>query len=396
MHKAVARFRISKMTGFFIVIVLAMVGMVLFAAISRDTEYSTRSDLIHDAVVYVPGRVTEIVSESTALGAHGIRIGSQYLRIKILKGDLKGEEMEILNHLHAENSVWAKKGQILNIYLSYNLEDPSIFFAYVSTPERSYINYMIILVFFVLIPLVGGKTGLRSVFALTFTFVSIIFLLIPLIVREWPPVLTTMGVSFVISTVTLVAILGFTKKTYISMISTVCGIVFCCAIYYIVSAVLLVNGYHAVNLDYMILVMSHTNMGIGDLLFCGILISSLGGLTDIAVSVSSSVNEIYASRPDISYDDLLRSSIIVGRDNAASMANTMVLAFAGTFFIALVTYRISGTNYDAIINSSDIAIEILRAVSATAALVIVAPITAMVASRVYSQNTVALEPPSPS
>ena len=75
----------------------------------------------------------------------------------------------------------------------------------------------------------------------------------------------------------------------------------------------------------------------------------------------------------------------MARDNAASMANTMVLAFAGTFFIALVTYRIGGVNYDAIINSSDIAIEITRAVSATAALVMVAPITAVVASHVYSK-----------
>ena len=195
------------MTVFFTVMTAAMAAMVLFASLSRETEYSTRFQLLHDAVVYVPGRVTEIVSESTAIGAHGIRTGSQYLRMEILRGELKGEVYEILNHLHTENSVWARKGQILNIYLSYNLEDPSVFYAYVATPERSFVNYIIIGVFFVLLSLIGGKTGIRSVFALIFTFVSIIFLLIPLIVREWSPILATMGVAVVIATVSLISIL---------------------------------------------------------------------------------------------------------------------------------------------------------------------------------------------
>ncbi|MCL2045229.1 MAG: YibE/F family protein [Oscillospiraceae bacterium] len=294
--KNTKRFKTNKMTVFFILVSFAMAAMVLFSSHSKKTEFSTRNSLLYDAVVYVPGRVKEIVSESTSIGVHGIRIGSQYLRIEILKGELKGAEYEILNHLHVENSIWAKEGQILNIYLSYNLEDPSIYYAYVATVERSYINYIIISIFFILLCLVGGKTGIRSVFALVFTFVTIIFLLIPLIVREWQPVLATM---------------------------------------------------------------------------------------DIAVSVSSSVNEISESNPDSSRKDLWRSSLIVGRDNAASMANTMILAFTGTFFITLVTYRITGSNYSAIINSSDIAIEIIRAVSATAALILAVPITSLVAVRIY-------------
>ena len=375
------------MAVFFLIMASAMVGMVFFSARSRETEYSTRYDLLHDAVVYVPGRVREIVSENTFVGTHGIRLGSQYLRIEIMKGDLKGEVYEILNHLHTENSIWAREGQILNIYLSYNLEDPTLFYAYVATVERSYVNYIIICAFFVLLSLVGGKTGIRSVFALVFTFVSIIFLLIPLIVREWPPILTTMGVAVLISMVSLVSILGFTKKTYISMISVVCGIVFCCTIYFFLSCALSIYGYNAVNLDYMLIVMGGTEIGVGDLLFCAILISSLGGLMDIAVSVSSSVNEISESNPETSYVELWRSSIIVGRDNAASMANTMILAFTGTFFISLVTYRINGANFNAIINSNDIAIEILRAVCATAALILVVPITAFVAARSYRSKS---------
>ena len=167
------------------------------------------------------------------------------------------------------------------------------------------------------------------------------------------------------------------------MISVACGIAFCCIFYFILSAALSIYGYHAVNLDYMLIVMGNTDIKVGDLLFCAILISALGGLMDIAVSVSSSVNELSESNPMSTYRDLWRSSIVVSRDNAASMANTMILAFTGTFFISLVTFRINGSNYNAIINGSDIAIEIIRAVSATAALILVAPITAFVAARAY-------------
>ena len=354
LSSVIASFKITKMKVFFLAMTAAMAGMVLFASLSRETEYSTRYQLLHDAVVYVPGRVTEIVSESTSVGAHGIRTGSQYLRVEILRGELKGEVYEILNHLHIENSIWARQGQILNIYMSYSLEDPSIFYAYVATPERSHINYIVIFAFFVMLSIIGGRTGIRSVFALVFTFVSIIFLLIPLIVREWPPILTTMSVAVIIVAVSLVAILGFTKKAYISMISVGSGIVFCCMLYFILSAALSISGYHAVNLDYMLVVMGNSKIGVGDLLFCAILISALGGLMDIAVSVTSSVNEISESNLNIGYTDLWRSSLIVARDNAASMANTMILAFTGSFFISLVTFRIKTDEPSESVTAGDI------------------------------------------
>ncbi|MCL2071070.1 MAG: YibE/F family protein [Oscillospiraceae bacterium] len=376
-------FKFTKMTAFFIAVTLAMAGMVLFSAISRETEFSTKNQLLHDAVEYVPGRVLEVVSEQTSIGTHGIRTGSQYLSVQILKGEMKGEVYEVLNHLHAESSVYAKKGQILNMYLSYNIEDPSIFYVYVSSPERSYINYIIIGIFIIFLSVVGGQTGMRSVFGLAFTFVTIIFLLIPLIVREWPPIPTTMGLSIAMMAVSLISILEFTKKTFVSVISTMSGIIFCCGFYFIFSAALSIFGYHAVDLDYMQVVMVNSGIGVGDFLFCAILISSLGGLIDIAVSVSTSINEIALSNPNSTFNDLFRSGIIVGRDNTASMANTMILAFTGTFFISLVSMRIGGANFSAIINSSDIAIEIIRAVSATLALVLVAPITAFVAAHVY-------------
>lgn len=76
----------------------------------------------------------------------------------------------------------------------------------------------------------------------------------------------------------------------------------------------------------------------------------------------------------------------IGRDIVGSMSNTLILAFAGTFFISLVMFRINKFDYGMLINSTDIAIEILRAISASSSLVLVAPVTAFIASKMYGSK----------
>ena len=69
-----------------------------------------------------------------------------------------------------------------------------------------------------------------------------------------------------------------------------------------------------------------------------------------------------------------------------SSANTLILAFMGTFFITLIMFQLHALNYTMLINRIDIAIEVLRAVSASAGMILCAPATALLGSYAYRKR----------
>ena len=48
---------------------------------------------------------------------------------------------------------------------------------------------------------------------------------------------------------------------------------------------------------------------------------------DIAISISSSINEIYDKNPDIERKILIKSGMEIGKDIMGTMANTLVFAY---------------------------------------------------------------------
>ena len=373
----------NRNTVFFIITALIMIIMVWYGA-TGSIEYTP--NLNYDPnVEYAPGRVVEVVADATAINDYGIRTGWQQLRVEILRGRNKGEIIEITHRLYMENSVHAKVGNRLNIYL-YQPPERDTPVAVAQSYERALPVYAIIGLFILLLALIGGKIGMRSAFGLIFTFIVIIFLLIPLIVKGYPPAWLTLGLGFVIIAVSLISILGFTKKTLVCILSTGIGAVICCLFYLVFTRMLHITGYNIDEIGALLVVMRDSNIQIGDFLFCGILIASWGAIMDVTVSITSCIEELSDTNPDSNFKALYRSGMKIGRDVVGSMSNTLILAFAGTFFISLVMFRINKIDYGRLINSTDIAIEILRAVAVSSSLILVAPITAFIASKMYGDK----------
>ena len=77
----------------------------------------------------------------------------------------------------------------------------------------------------------------------------------------------------------------------------------------------------------LVYVAQNCKLQIGDLLYAGILIASLGAVMDVAMSISSTLQEIQDQNPGISKKKkLFRSGIHVGKDMMGTMSNTLILA----------------------------------------------------------------------
>ena len=370
---------VGKDVVFFVVSIFIMLAIILFGI--NSTLW--RND---DEALFFPGRVVEVVEDRTSLNAAGARVGSQDLLIELLSGPRRGDVIAAQNLLFPiEHGVYAQVGQRVLVFFQPATDGVADnYFSHIQSYDRTRGIYFVVAAFLALLVAIFGKSGIRAAFGLVFTFVTIIFLLLPLIAYGLSPALLTIGISILIVVISIIAIMGFQRKTYVSIIGSCFGILCYCLFYLLTGFILRINGFNIAEID--LLIVAGFYMGARELLFASILIASLGGIMDVAVSLSSAMFELSKVDKKNQFKTLFQSGMKVSKDIIGSSSNTLILAFTGTFLISLFLFATTNTQYEVMINRVDISIEIMRAISASAAMIVCAPITVLISAADFSRN----------
>ena len=101
---------------------------------------------------------------------------------------------------------------------------------------------------------------------------------------------------------------------------------------------------------------------------------------DVAMSVTSSMQEVLVQNPKLSRGELFRSGMRVGRDMMGTDSNTLILAFAGTSISTLLLDCAYDLPYRQIINSNIIGLDIMQGLSGSFGVVLAVPVTVLVGS----------------
>jgi uncharacterized membrane protein len=94
--------------------------------------------------------------------------------------------------------------------------------------------------------------------------------------------------------------------------------------------------------EQLIYIVSDFPINIRGIMFAGIIISSLGAVMDVGMSIASVVFEIHEKAPGLGKAELFKSGMNVGKDIMGTMANTLILAFTGaslSIMILLMAYN---------------------------------------------------------
>ena len=116
------------------------------------------------------------------------------------------------------------------------------------------------------------------------------------------------------------------------------------------------------------------------LYICGILIASEGAVMDIAMSISSAVSELHSVNPSLTPAQLFRSGMNIGRDAMGTMANTLVLAFAGTSLNMMIFIYAYDVSYIQLLNTDFVAIEVIRSLAGSIGIILTVPVVAAVSA----------------
>lgn len=305
-----------------------------------------------------------------------IYIGEQQIKVEILTGQYAHQQFEIKNSMSLLYSVNTKVG--MKVIVSFNVNENEITNLSVYTYKRNTVVYWMIAIFIILLIVVGGMKGLRSVISIIFSIIVIFYFMLPSILNGLNPVISATLSSSLIIIVGLIIISGFNNKTYSAILGTICGVVIAGIVSYIFGSLAHLSGLTAEYTENLIVIAQSSKLNIKGLMYAVILISSLGAIMDIGISIASAIFEIHNVNPKLNKKQLFSSGMNMGKDMIGTMSNTLILAFAGTSFTLLIIIAKAEMSYIQLSNLDIVCTEIIQGIAGSIAIVITVPLTALV------------------
>ena len=365
--------------------VLIIIVFLIFVFAINQVE---KTQLVsREGQTFEKGIVTEILQDN--LQSDGSRLGEQVVLVKMLTGVRAGEIIETTSSAGYLFGAACREG--MHVVVMQSVAGDSTI-ASVYAQSREWAIYIFAALYILALCLVGGRQGIKASGGLIFTFLCIIFVYLPLVYRGWSPFWVSVLLCIITTVVTLYLIGGPTRKTAVATLGTVAGVIIAGIAATAFSAASGISGWNVSDIE-SLLTLNYTNgIHVGGLLFSGLLISSLGAVMDVAMSIASSISEVHEQNPSLSSKDLFRAGMRVGRDMMGTDSNTLILAFAGSNISMLVLDYAYNLPYQQIINSNNIGIAIMQGLSGSFGIVLSVPVTVLLAVIFYQKKVPAHEP----
>jgi len=333
------------------------------------------------------GHVIKLLNDnaSTDTWTEGLRLGAQEVLVAIDNGDYEGDELITINYLTAYGNIDLDVGSHVIVRIDFD-ENQNPYIASISNYNRSNIIIGLAIVFFSLLILLGGKKGIAAAMGLIFTILSIWLILIPLLEKGFPSIPAAIIVVSTTTVVSLYLLNGYSQKTLIATIGCIGGVSIAGLIAFIAGVVAPINGFNMPEAEEIILRTSGSGLKVSGLLVSGVLIASLGAVMDISLTITSAVSELHDMNPQASSGKLFKSGLNIGRDAMGTMANTLILAFAGASLNMLILFRVFDYPYMQIFNSDLMTIEIIQGLAGSIGIVLTVPLVAALSGFIFSKK----------
>ena len=318
--------------------------------------------------------VTKVISGNISSSGSG----KQTVELKLLSGDHKGKYVEATSSQSYLFGAKCKKG--MKVIAIVN-ESKGELMASVYSVNRGSMIWLMVAVFVAIVVAVGGRKGVSSILSLIFTMLCIFYIFLPMIYKGISPIIAAVFVVIFTTVVTMTMVDGITKKSISAMLGTIIGVVFAGIFAIIFGKVTTITGYNVSDIENLVYVSEMTDIKIGELLFAGILIASLGAVMDVGMSIASTINELKEQNPQMTSKELFQSGMNVGRDMMGTMTNTLILAFTGGSINTLVFIFAYNYEYLQVINMYSVGIEIMQGLSSSLGVIMAVPFTSYISSK---------------
>ena len=351
-------------------------------AISVESEKEDKTTDVSEPrtkETYCLAKVIKIISDLKEELPGGNNQRAQQLVIKVLTGQDKGK-IRSTENIIPDNPAFAIVGAIGKKYLVTKVEniDNGQEDYFLVDYNREYLIWILTGIFLITLIIVGGFKGLRAIASLVLTIGLVAFVLLPSIEKGINPLLSTVLVSILSTALTMMFVAGLNKKSLASTLGTGIGVCISGLIATLVIKIAPLSG--LASNEAMILWGNQLyQVNFKGLLASGMIISCLGAVMDVAISVASSIQEIKIANLNYTFNDLFKSGMNVGKDIMGTMTNTLVLAYTEMALplLLLISHEKNPAKF---LNLELVVSEVTAAISGSVGLIIAIPATALIMS----------------
>lgn len=165
----------------------------------------------------------------------------------------------------------------------------------------------------------------------------------------------------------LLFINGFNEKTYAAIVTTLLGTFFSLFIAHLAMWLTSENGLHYEEMQFLTRPYYLVFMA-------GLFIGSLGAVMDVAITMSSSIFELYERNHGISMKSLKKSGMDIGRDIMGTITNILFFAYLSGSIPMLILYLKNSSSLGYTL-SMNLSLEIARALAGGIGVVLTIPIS---------------------
>lgn len=354
---------------------------------SNETELTETESSIEEMLI--KGKVIEVISEEEILDPLSQEpTKHQILKVRITSGKFKGKELAVINY-QTNNPVYnikIEEGNGVIVALEMSQDGNKIEQAYIADHLREDDLYFLLILFIVVILAIGWRKGAKALCALLLTLVLIWGVLLPGFLQGFSPIFLTAVIAIVSTVVTILIVGGRSLKTITAITGTLGGVAVAGLLAFIVGNAAYLTGFGSEEAAMLLYIPQAANMDIKGLLFAGIIIGALGASMDVSMSIASAVEEVKRVCPELGIWRLFQSGMNVGRDVMGTMANTLILAYTGSSLQLILIFMAYKESLLKIFNFDMIASEIVRSLSGSIGMIMVIPLTSIIAAFLYGRK----------
>ena len=370
--------QISKRIWVVLGLLLAVGIFVILATIAgRGASTGEYAQLAQGESEILRARVVEVVEEGV-VDQGEISQPYQVLRLEISSGSLAGREV-IVEHgslVFTNESRLFLKGDRVLVERTGTMEGEDIF--HVTDHVRTTPLLWLTVLFIAATLLLSGWQGLRSLLGMGVSLAVILLFIVPQILAGRNPLMVAILGSVVMMGISLYLVYGWNGKTHVAVLGLLLSL--------IVTGLLAVwsvnwtrlSGFGAEEASF--LQVAGVQLDTRGLLLAGIIIGTLGALDDIAIGQSSTIFELRKANPSLTWLELFRRGMTVGRDHIAAMVNTLLLAYVGAALPLVLMFSVFAEPLGVTVNREIISEEIVRTLVGSLGLLAGVPLTSMTAA----------------
>ncbi len=348
---------------------------VIIILLIVPTGYENRT--IYQETERVSARVIS-ADNSMIIDTGLIRSGEQSCEIEFLEGSFKGQTCTAVNMLAGslETDKLFTPGD--TAYVRISSRNGEILSVSITDHYRLPWELLLVGIFVTALILFAGQTGLRAVLSFILTILMIWKIVVPLYLGGVSPIISGIVITALLSIIIVSLVYGFDRRAAASSLGIIIGLGFTAALGAVFTRLMNIHG-AVMSGSESLLYCGFQDLNLTEIFMAAIFIGSSGAMMDLAVDITSAVDEVIRKKPDIAPVEAVKSGITVGRAAMGTITTTLLLAYSGSCIAQLMVFMAQGTPLDCILNYKYIAAELIHTVAGSFGIVAVAPVTAIAA-----------------